>query len=103
MKYKNVVQDKFGRDIEPGDVLKVFHFVSRMRRKREYMYKWVLESDKEPGYLRCYHLNATGLTKDKGWFDPRCLEGRDFEIVQTLHASKLDKKQKSLCPSCEGR
>jgi hypothetical protein len=37
--------DKTGRKIEPGDVLKVFHFVCR-RRRRHYMHKQALRYEK---------------------------------------------------------
>lgn len=35
--------DKTGREIHVGDVLKVFHFVARLRREKFYMYKYVNE------------------------------------------------------------
>jgi hypothetical protein len=90
--YKNAVEDKFGRIIEPFDVLKVFHYVSRPHRKREYMYKWVLESAEDPNYLRCHHLTEPH-SSNKGWFDPRGLS-KDFEIVQSKNVDKLDSKPK---------
>lgn len=35
--------DKKGYRIYPGDVLKVYHFTSALRRERRYMYKLVIE------------------------------------------------------------
>ncbi len=35
------LRDKNGREIEPGDMLKVFHFVGR-NRKRHYLYQQAL-------------------------------------------------------------
>lgn len=49
-----MAKDKDGRRIEPGDVLKVFHFVGA-RRKRHYMYKQALRYEK--GRLVISHLN----------------------------------------------
>lgn len=54
--------DKDGRRIEPGDVLKVFHFVGA-RRKRHYMYKQALRYER--GRLLISHLNR--LDDSEAW------------------------------------
>ena len=54
------LRDQTGREIKPGDVLKVFHFVGA-RRKRHYMYKQAVEYVALPEsgqpYLKIGHLN----------------------------------------------
>jgi len=55
----NRPRDKTGREIYPGDTLKVFHFIGA-RRKRHYMYKHVIGVT-ETGYLKVSHL---GLEPD---------------------------------------
>jgi len=63
----SVVRDKNGREIQPGDTLKIFHFVGR-RRKRFYMYKYVEAIWSHPEWkdgldaLRVSHLNIAGET-----------------------------------------
>lgn len=84
------LKDEKGREIRPGDVLKVFHFVGA-RRKRHYMYKQAIGYEKHPkggGYLRVSHLNEPATMKfevGKNGFlevaDGRTLKG--WEIVQT--------------------
>lgn len=49
-----IVKDKNGNEIKEFDVLKVFHFIGK-RRKKHYMYKWV-KKDPEYGYLVAHHL-----------------------------------------------
>lgn len=76
-------RDKNGRQIERGDVLKVFHFTGS-RNRRHYMYKQVLgvktlQSGNE--YLMFSHLE---LNDD--YYLERC-DGRtlcDYEIVQSI-------------------
>ena len=73
--------DKTGREIQAGDILKVFHFIDRYRRKR-FMYKRAAETkmlgkaDPQP-YLRIEHLTGDGDYVER-------LDGRtliDYEIV----------------------
>lgn len=40
-----IFYDKLGYQIYPGDLLRVFHFISASRRERRYMYKLVVEKD----------------------------------------------------------
>lgn len=79
------LRDKTGRQIEAGDILKVFHFTGR-RNKRHYMYKQALGiktlgSGSE--YLMLSHLEL----KDEYYLE-RC-DGRslpEYEIVQSVDA-----------------
>lgn len=79
------LRDKTGRQIERGDVLKVFHFIGR-RNKRHYMYKQAmgvktLGSGSE--YMMLSHLEL----KDDYYLE-RC-DGRvlpEYEIVQSIDA-----------------
>jgi hypothetical protein len=52
--------DKKGREIKEYDVLKVFHYVAALRRKKVYMYKWV-RIDNE-GYFTGNSLSHCGHT-----------------------------------------
>lgn len=82
--------DEKGREIKPGAVLRVFHFVGS-RRKRHYMYKQAVEylADHVSGspYLKISHLNRV---KDEPWKlgDNYYLEHADgrrlvgYEVVQ---------------------
>lgn len=51
-----IVKDKNGNEIKEFDVLKVFHFIGK-RRKKHYMYKWV-KKDPEYGYLVAHHPDS---------------------------------------------
>lgn len=83
--------DKTGRKIEPGNVLRVFHFVGA-RRKRHYMYKQAIEYQPHPnssgGYLKISHLNNPGGKKPDQIGDTYYLEAADgrklngYEIIQ---------------------
>lgn len=83
--------DQTGRKIEPGNVLRVFHFVG-IRRKRHYMYKQAIEYQPHPnsagGYLKISHLNNPGGTKPDQIGDTYYLEAADgrklsgYEIIQ---------------------
>lgn len=46
------IKDKKGQEIQPYDLLKVFHFIDT-KRKKHFMYKWVKELD---GRLICLHM-----------------------------------------------
>jgi hypothetical protein len=48
------IKDKKGQEIQPFDLLKVYHFTDS-RRKKHFMYKWVKELD---GRLVCYHMDS---------------------------------------------
>ena len=81
------VIDKNGRDIEVGDVLKVYHFTGRNRR-RHYMYKQVVErvnrSDSTLEHFVISHLTEKRqvyilLIEDQ--YEP------NYEIVQSWDAN----------------
>lgn len=77
----NKTYDKKGREIFPGDLIKVFHFTDYKNRKR-YMYKLVVEID---GTLYGNHLNLnTHRSPDiySGVFKLPYGKVEDFEIVQ---------------------
>lgn len=78
------VLDCNGREILPGDTLKVFHFIGA-RRKRHHMFKYVLSVYRHPNWtadsdaLRISHLNPQGesyLLLRKGQ------QEQNYEIVQ---------------------
>jgi predicted RNA-binding protein (virulence factor B family) len=74
------VYDKKGREIKEGDVLRVFHYTSH-RRKRMYMYKFVIIKD---GELYALHLNMLYKTESSGYFvkaAAKNLKYTDAEIV----------------------
>lgn len=80
------LRDKTGRQIERGDVLKVFHFIGA-RRKRHFMYKQAIGiktfSPSGLSYMMFSHLELD----DKYYLescDGRLL--RDYEIVQSADA-----------------
>jgi hypothetical protein len=86
--------DKAGIPIEPGDVLKVFHFIGA-RGKRHYMYKQAVAYTTLPKgslWLKISHLNRPN---DEPWeigknyylefADERVLGG--YEIVDSIDAS----------------
>lgn len=92
------LRDKTGRQIERGDVLKVFHFTGA-RRKRHYMYKQVmgtrtLGSGDEYAVIDHLDLNAEHYLE-------RC-DGRqlnDCEIVQSVDA-KFEERDRRIQPDC---
>ena len=69
-------RDKTGREIMPGDTVKVFHFIGS-RRKRHYMYKFVERVDH--GRLVLAHLCLPYSFYTMA-MDGRTHEG--YEIVQ---------------------
>jgi hypothetical protein len=78
------VLDKHGREIKPGDVLKVWHFIGA-RRKVHYMYKWVLREEKlgknQTPFLRVSHL-STGDVEKGYWLQKDGSKLEDYEIVE---------------------
>lgn len=90
--------DRTGREIMLGDVLKVYHFTGR-NRKRHYMYKQVtmigpINHDGQCHYLHLSHLN---LGRDPGYCE--FLDGRtltDYEIVQSVDAAFEDRPRNAV-------
>jgi len=82
--------DKIGREIQPGDVLKVFHFIGA-RRQQHYMHKQALRYD-DRGCLVISHLNRIDDSEPwelgKNFYCERA-DGRvmlDYEIVGSIDA-----------------
>lgn len=89
-----MARDKIGRRIEPGDVLKVFHFVGA-RRKRHYMYQQAMGYDK--GRLAISHLNRVDENEPwelgKNYYTVGADEHlRDYEIVQAADARLYERQ-----------
>lgn len=86
--------DKTGREILRGDILKVYHFTSALRRKRHYMYKQVLEQvtlgrpDNRGTFLKLDHLAMDGEYYHE-FCDGRALLG--YEIVQSIKCDHEDR------------
>lgn len=84
--------DRTGREIMLGDVLKVFHFTGR-NRKRHYMYKQVVKvgpisPQGRDQYLHISHLDLS----ERPYYehlDGRTLAG--YEIVQSADAAFEDR------------
>jgi hypothetical protein len=78
-----MIFDKNSKEIREFDLIRVFHFIGA-RRKKHYMYKWVVTDPKFPDILFGDHLDGAGSkfylgksTSDKGiTFD-------DIEIIQS--------------------
>jgi hypothetical protein len=91
-----ILRDKTGRQIERGDILRVFHFIGR-RNKRHYMYKQALGVKKigsESEYMMISHLEL-----DDKYYVERC-DGRslaDYEIVQSIDA-KFEERPRISAP-----
>jgi hypothetical protein len=87
------LRDKHGRQIERGDVLKVYHFTGA-RRKRHYMYKQVMGTrvlGSGTEYAVLDHLDLDGS------YYLECCDGRslsDCEIVQSIDA-KFEERVRS--------
>lgn len=95
--------DKTGRQIMVGDVLKVFHFTGR-RRKRHYMYKHVVgtrPANDGGEFLITSHLNLKPLDgRDAAYLILQ--EGqieRDTEIVQSVDCAFEDRPRIPLTES----
>lgn len=85
--------DRTGREIMLGDVLKVFHFIGR-NRKRHYMYKQVVKvgpisPKSDCRYLHISHLNMDADRPYYEFLDGRTLRG--YEIVQSVDAAFQDR------------
>ncbi len=78
------VLDKKGNEIREFDVLKVFHFIGAVRRKKHYMYKWVQIKN---GELCGLHLHDNSGESFPLWVcaDKDTHVFTDAEIVQTKY------------------
>ncbi len=93
-------RDKHGREILPGDVLKVYHFTGALRRKKHYMYKYVLDYEMlgyerkgshEDKYLKISHLSRNKLGSDYYHVGAGLGVQKNYEIVQ---GEGLDDREK---------
>jgi len=85
----NMTRDKNGRELKVGDVLKVFHFIGK-RRKRYFMYKQIIGFRQLGGaggspkvdYFDVSHLD---MNSDENYYIGKC-EGvlSGYEILQGL-------------------
>lgn len=83
-------RDKNGRQIERGDILKVFHFIGA-RKKRHFMYKQALGTKTFGSGTEYMMFSHLGLD-DKYYVEPcngQCLA--DYEIMQSIDA-KFDER-----------
>ena len=92
-----MARDKYGRNIEPGDVLKVFHYIGA-RGKRCYMYQQAMRYAK--GRLLISHLNRVDDREPweigKNYYSVGGNEHlHDYEIVQSVDA-KLEQRPKAV-------
>ena len=91
------VFDRNGREILPGDTLRVFHFFGP-RRKRIFMYKWVAEvvelGEGKNKFLKVSHLSTTRPEHYFEWMNGRQLD--TVEIVQGYgpHGVCFDRRPK---------
>lgn len=75
-----MIVDKNGIPVKQFDLLKFYHFTGA-RRKKYYMYKWVLERDDR---LYAHHLGDL-VDHTKPWSGGFCLhhiDSSEFEIIQ---------------------
>lgn len=92
------LRDKNGREIEPGDMLKVFHFVGR-NRKRHYLYQQALRY--ELGRLVISYMNRIDETVPWKYGENGYSIGiyekqlQSYEIVQSIDA-KFDERPKQV-------
>ena len=85
----DATRDKHGREIQVGDLLKVYHFTGR-RRKRYFMYKQVVGTKWLGGYgnkpkRQYFSVSHLSLGRDRNYYiglDQGVLS--DYEIIQGL-------------------
>jgi hypothetical protein len=82
----NEPKDKYGRNIEHCDVLKVFHFIGS-RRKKYYMYKLAVKHS--DGRMYGCHLLSGRIGRDY-FLGGDLFNSDDYEIVQSKNYKKLD-------------
>lgn len=79
------MRDKYNREIEKYDLIKIFHFIGA-RNKRYYMYKLAVIRN---GQLVLDHLS------NQGYCQVSACQQKDMEIVQSKNWRKLDRKVKN--------
>jgi len=86
------IYDKNSREIMIGDVVKVYHFTSALRRKRHYMYKQAVRIREWDSGYKCMFFSHLSMNEDDGYYQE--LNGRiltDYEIVQSVDAAFEDR------------
>ena len=85
----NKYVDKYGRQVQAGDVIKVFHYTDRVHGKHIFMYKLVIETDchlnlnKNGDFLSAVDIGEIwkfGLDKAHKC-NMICLHSEEYEIV----------------------
>jgi len=76
------LKDKHGQVIQEFDLLKVFHFTGS-RRKKYFMYKWVIKNLESPGMLFGLHLEESGDSFWIGVENGKDKIFKDYEIIQS--------------------
>lgn len=70
------MRDIHGREVQPGDLIRIYHFTAANRRRRVYMHKLIREVD---GFLRAFDTTHIALQREK---PHSCdLRGIEFEII----------------------
>ncbi len=77
-------RDKTGREIKHGDLLKVFHFTNRLRKRKCYMYKLVKDVYSH-GIKDMWAVNTVGLITGK-FHECRlsAIKSEDIEIISSV-------------------
>lgn len=88
--------DKHGLEIMLGDIVKVYHFTDR-RRKRHFMYKQVTGERFWPSGFNCWFLSHLALKEDDGFYlDRNGVVNGDYEIVQSIDALLEDRPRTAI-------
>jgi hypothetical protein len=90
--------DKKGIPIRVGDVLKIYHFTSRIRREKFYMYKWVVGEYTVNG-SSFFKINHLSRTIDLNFIFIALKDNtikEDWEIIQGSDAQGLSFKNRKI-------
>lgn len=93
MSNKIIRRDKMGREIRPGDLLKVFHFIGA-RNKKHYMYKIAHSINI---YLYAAHAHQTykkGLSLKNSYYLPKKEFLNDYEIIDGYDGGNFQERKK---------
>lgn len=86
--------DKNNRQIMPGDVVKVFHFIGA-RNKKHYMYKIIHELDGHLYGAHAHNVHKDGISLGNSYALPReSCRLDDYEIVEGYGAGPYDTRPK---------
>lgn len=76
------IYDKHGIPIQPGDTVKIFHYVAAIRREKRFMYKLAMLVEKPRDKISLMKFNHLDLTNGYYW---EIMDGKvlpTYEIVQ---------------------